>query len=267
MPGAIKECHLVLLQYMPDVIKGEFVNIGVLLFGPDGFADVRFTRDWARAKCLHPDIDIPTFESIEEQMRRDLQSGGGPEAVLKKISDSASGLLHLSDPKACLTDSPQDEIALLSRQYLDRPAAHAERGATGRQRIVNQMREAFEAAGVWKLMRKRIPVAGYTYKGDPLKIDCAYRPNGILKMYHAVALSTDVDAAKVLAFSYPQIAEGLARAENLKTRLTAIVEDDLDRSDEPIAFALETFSRADIAVVATADLPSVAELARRDLKL
>ena len=56
------------------------------------------------------------------------------------------------------------------------------------------MREAFEQAGVWKhkQMRKRIAVAEYTHPGDPLKIDCGYRPNGEVKLFHAVSLaSTD----------------------------------------------------------------------------
>jgi len=129
------------------------------------------------------------------------------------------------------------------------------------------MREAFEQAGVWKLMRKRIAVAEYTHPGDPLKIDCGYRPNGEVKLFQAVSLASDVDAAKVLAFTYPQVREGIARLEQAKTSLTAIVEDDLDRTDEPIAFALDTLARSQIAVAAQAELPQLAEMARRELRV
>ena len=90
------------------------------------------------------------------------------------------------------------------------------------------MKDAFESEGVWGLMRKEIAAETYTYKGDPLKIDCAYRPNGTIKMFQAVALSSDVDSAKVLAFSHPQLVAGIARELKAETMLTAIVEDGLD---------------------------------------
>ena len=94
------------------------------------------------------------------------------------------------------------------------------------------MREAFEGAGVWALGRRDIALANYGSKGDPLKIDFGYRPNGVIKMFQAVSLETDVDAAKVLAFSYPALREGLRRAENAASELTAVVEDGLSRDDD-----------------------------------
>ncbi len=40
-----KNCEFFLLRYVPDVVKGEFVNIGVVLLEEreGGFTDVRFT--------------------------------------------------------------------------------------------------------------------------------------------------------------------------------------------------------------------------------
>ncbi len=51
-------CEFFLLRYVPDVVKGEFVNIGVLLretagsrqAGRQAWAQVRFTRDWSRVR-------------------------------------------------------------------------------------------------------------------------------------------------------------------------------------------------------------------------
>src|ERR1039458_2332077 len=49
------QCEFFLLRYVPDAVKDEFVNLGVVLYEPGkagsaqaGFADVRFTRDWRR---------------------------------------------------------------------------------------------------------------------------------------------------------------------------------------------------------------------------
>ena len=133
--------------------------------------------------------------------------------------------------------------------------------------IVRGMRSAFEQAGVWELMRKAIPVEQYTHKGDPLKIDCGYRPNGVIRLFQAVSVETDADAAKVLAFSYPQIAEGVRRAEQAQAHLTAVVEDGLDRSDEAVAFALGVLERGGIAVAAVGERPTIAERARVEMRV
>ncbi len=269
--AGLKQCEFFLLRYVPDAVKDEFVNIGVVLVEPDangaGFAEVRFTRDWQRVKCLDPAADLEMLEGLEDDLRTRLKDVTRAEFI-RKINESFSNLLQLTPAKACLTESPAEELGRLAEMYLERVRRPAGKGAAaGRQLIALHMREAFEQAGVWKLMRKRIAVAEYTHPGDPLRIDCGYRPNGEVKLFHAVSLASDVDAAKVLAFTYPQIREGIARLEQAKTLLTAVVEDDLDRTDEPIAFALDTLARSQIAVAAQAELPRLAEMARRELRV
>ena len=114
-------------------------------------------------------------------------------------------------------------------------------------------------------MFKNVPVAEYTYTGDPLKIDVSYRPNGIVKMLQAISLEANIDGAKALSFSYPQLVAGISRKENAGTSLTAIVEDDLDRDDPEVGFALETLERTGITVAAAKELPVIAERARVEL--
>ena len=63
-------------------------------------------------------------------------------------------------------------------------------------------------------------------------------------MFQAVSLETDVDAAKVLAFSYPALREGLRRAENAGSELTAVVEDGLSREDERLDLRWRRWRRA-----------------------
>src|ERR1035438_5990855 len=71
-----KHCDFFLLRYVPDVVKQEFVNIGVVMLevGDSGFTDVRFTRDWRRVRCLDPEVDIELLQSYEDELRRLLQS-------------------------------------------------------------------------------------------------------------------------------------------------------------------------------------------------
>src|SRR5271169_4214491 len=238
-----RQCEFFLLRYVPDVVKGEFVNVGVVLLenGDGGFTDVRFTRDWRRVRCLDPEVDIELLESYEAELRRLLQSRlpevinyRGPmsrrEWLLALMQQWFSGALELAPMNAVLTESPSAELGKLAQAYLE-SAARGRRLPAGRRVIFNTMRDAFEQAGVWELMLRNIEVARYTRKGDPLKIDCGYRTNGTIHLFHALSLATDVDSAKVLAFSYSDLREGLNAAEHAMSDMTAITEDGLDLQD------------------------------------
>jgi len=287
--ASLKQCEFFLLRYVPDVVKGEFVNVGVVLLesgnddgGPStgsgkAFTDVRFTRDWRRARCLDPELDIALLESYESELRRLLQSRvpeiinyRGPmsrrEWLLALMQQSFSGALELAPMSAVLTESPAAELGKLAQAYLE-SAARGRRLPAGRRAIFNTMRDAFEQAGVWELMLKNIEVARYTRKGDPLKIDCGYRTNGTIHLFHALSLATDVDSAKVLAFSYSDLREGLNAAEHAMSDMTAITEDGIDLEDEGVAFVLATLQNSEIAVARVSQLPQLAERARVELKL
>jgi hypothetical protein len=280
MVDELRKCSLYLLRYAPDAAKGESVNIGLALVSEDGgFAQIRFTHDWRRVRCLDPAADTDYLEAIESEVRARLDEGGADrERILHVLRDSFSNAVEVAPVKACLTVSPDQEIGKLAELYLETHRRAGVRENAGRGAILGRMRDEFERAGVWKLMRKKIAAADYTYKGDPLKIDCGYAfqvgpvshgwsENGLIRMFHAVPLATDIDAAKVLAFSYPQLREGMARAGTKDTELTAIIEDDLVRDDEGVAFALTTLERSSILVATTAQLPELAARARMELRV
>ncbi|MGZ4856231.1 MAG: DUF3037 domain-containing protein, partial [Candidatus Angelobacter sp.] len=119
--------------------------------------------------------------------------------------------------------------------------------------------------GVWPLMEEKIPVSRYTRSGDPLKIDCGYSPNGTVKLFHAVTLNSDVNAAKVLAFSFPQVAQGIRKAEGKQALLTAVVEDNLPSDDEAVNFARETLEQSAIRIAPVSAMSYIAAAAAREL--
>ena len=264
-----KQCDFLLMRYVPDPFKNEFINIGVMLLARDEeFADARFTRDWGRVRCLDPEADIDILEALEKDLREQLSSS--PEArrqILYRLQDTLSNALQVSEPRAMLSAAPEKDLAELARTYLERPRPKRERQPGARQRIVSQMQTAFEAAGVWDQLNKNIQASTYTHPGDPLKIDCGYQPNGVVRLFHGVSLASEPDSAKVLAFTYPALREGIARLEGAKADLTAIVEDEIDRNDKTIQFAIEAMERTSIHVATVSQLSDIAERARAELRM
>src|ERR1700739_538095 len=262
------QCRFFILRYAPDAVKNEFINVGLVLLPPAGGAQVRFTSDWSRVLCLDPEADVETLQALENDLRNQLREmNGDRDLILRRIQDSFSNAIQPSEFQACLAaSSAADEADELARLYLERPRRRqAAREPSGRTAIVARMRSEFESAGVWPLMQEKIPVARYTRSGDPLKIDCGYSPNGTVKLFHAVTLSSDVNAVKVLAFSFPQLAQGIRKAEGKQAQLTAIVEDNLPKDDEAVSFARETLEQNAIRIAPVSTRAQIAREAAREL--
>jgi hypothetical protein len=267
-----QQCEFLLVRYVPDPVKNEFVNIGVMLreAGQPASTVVRFTKDWSRVRCVDPDADIAMLEALESEFRRRLLEDGQP--MMKTLEDSFSNLLQITPSKGCLAESIPAELEQLMALHVEARKRESAARRSGRAAIHTRMRTEFERAGVWDLMRKRIAAAGYTRPGDPLRIDCGYRPNGVIRMFHAVSLEGDSELAKVLAFSAPALAEGVRREENADLELTAVVEPIRDHADdaEQVAqyrFAVETMETQKIRVLTTSDMDRVAATARRELRI
>jgi hypothetical protein len=268
------QCEFSLVRYVPDVVKGEFTNIGVVLreAGRQDSAAVKFTRDWSRVRCMDPDADIELLESMESEIALRLQVGVeqnvNAKPLLETLEDSLSNSVQLTDMHGTLAESLPTEMEQLLRMYVDHLKLPITRKkANGRGAIVSAMRDTFERAGVWRLMRKRIAAAAYTQMGDPLKIDCGYR-NGKIRMFHAVSLDNDVEGAKGIAYSVEDLRNGLMSSEGLELELTAVVERIATVTDEEqYSFGVSVMEREAIRVLTVADLGRVAETARRELRV
>ena len=272
-----RACEFQLLRYVPDAVRNEFVHIGVILRehaegGNPGKLEVRFTRDWRRVRCLDPDADTALLEAMEGELRRRLVQE--PHGKLMRILEESLSLnVQMTESKAYLAESLPAGVEELMRLYVDPPRREQAQRLSGRAGIQTRMRAEFEQAGVWDLMRKRIAASDYTRPGDPLRIDCGYRPNGVVKMFHAVSLEPGVEMAKVLAFSAAALRAGVERVEKAELQLTAIIEPAAklgatDEEPERLAmyrFGVETMEEYQIRVLTTADLGRVADTARREL--
>ena len=262
------QCEFFLLRYVPDAVRNEFVNIGVLLVEADaGFADIRLTKDWRRVRCLDSDVDVEMLEAIGREVGLRLADVTDRDLLMRKLEESLSNVVQLSASKGCLTDDPRKELEELALLYVDTKKAGEKRGASGRQKVFSAMRASFVEAGVWPHMRQEIEAAQYTQTGDLLKVDCGYRPNGVVKLFHAISLTHDPNVAKVLAYSFPKIAEGIQRNERATTSLTVVVEDDFDASAKTIEFAEVVLKQSGIQRIVVSEMPAIAEFARRELHL
>ncbi len=268
-----RACEFQLLRYVPDAVRNEYVHIGVILREQGNpRAEVRFTRDWRRVRCLDPDADTALLEGMESELRRRLAEEPGGR-LMQILEESLSLNVQMTEPKAYLAESVPAGMEELMRVYVEAPPRERSSRLSGRAAIQSRMRLEFEHAGVWDLLRKKIAASEYTRPGDPLRIDVGYRPNGIVRMFQAVSLDPGLETAKVLAFSAAALRAGVERVEKAELELTAVIEpaarvgatEEEPERLELYRFGVETMEEHRIRVLTTSDMGRVAETARREL--
>jgi hypothetical protein len=214
---------------------------------------------------LDSQADVEMLSALEREIRGQLATTRDREVLLRRLEESFSNVIQLSPTKGCLAEDPVREIQAMASIYLETTKVSGKREVGGRQRILATMREAFEQAGVGELVLP-VPVAPYTKPGDPFQFDFGYRVGGEIKLFQAVSLKASVDAAITLAARYPRIVPVMSKMVQAAPSLTAVIDDDLDRGQDGVQFALSMMEEERIRIAVAAEMPIIAEVARRELR-
>lgn len=253
------------VRYMPNLIRDEWINVGVLLEETSGpRRSTRFIEEpseIARLQRLHPEADerilhaLPvTFDEILH-----MPQTNGAESIAK-LEQTLSNILQFSPVKALLGEDFDAELERLYREQVAPPS----RTRTGivesaRGWIKARLDDALRRRRVPGLER-RVPVDEFTEPGDSFKLDYGYR-NGIRGFLHAVAIGRDPVQAKVLAYTANRI-----RARVPHCEFTAVTETDPSPDNRRHVFISRLFEDNRIAVVPLNRVEKFAEELRQRLQ-
>lgn len=256
-----KHCRFYVVRYAPDIVRGEFINVGVFLYSPEQkYLGCLFTSDSRRLKRFHPQADLEMFRSLQEVFEEQIQDNvDNLEGYLESLGSSLSNLIQISGPESLLTEEPALEIRILFDRYVG-GAPTTEVQENTRLRIRRLMKAAFVKAGILERLERRIPAARYTFPGDPLRFDYGYRPNGKIKLLHALSLQRDTELAKALAYTMGQV----RRRE--PATLTAVVgPEPADERGEVARAAAQILEGSDILIEPVSNISGVAASIRLEL--
>lgn len=264
-----KECSFYLVQYVPDLMRGEFLNIGVFLFSPkEDYLGCLFTDDFRRIKRFHPQADLEFLRDLQQHFEQQIDEHGDElGAYLNWMEQSFSNLVQVSSARACLLRDPATEIQNLFDRYVG-ARLEGPLPVDTRVRIKQRLRLSLVRAGVWDHLERSIPAARWTQPGDPFAFDLGYRPleiagnpNGHIKFIHSLSLKRDVELAKVLVYTM----EHVRRSE--AAELTAVVEGPAGKDDEATILSRNILTEGGIAIQPVALADEYAQLIRRELVL
>jgi hypothetical protein len=253
---ALQTCAYHIVRYQPNLVRDEWINIGVLLLDPStGRIRQRWLEepaDFSRLRRLHPAADEDLLVRLPGEFDR-LFAGAEADAgaLLEKFDQTLSNAVQLSPRKGLLAADPGAELERLFREQVEplREPRRAPGVIRTRSELRAQAADYFRSEKILGRMERGARVAEFTYPGDPMRIDFAYRRNGTRGFVQTVPLGRDPGQAKLLAYTAGAIRGRIEHAEFL-----AVTEREAARGNPRDQFVTGVLEENGIRVVPLAGL-------------
>jgi hypothetical protein len=141
-----------IVRYVPDSLREEFINIGVVVAAEDGsFSGSRFLDQWSRAKKIAgQDVSFLKDVALEIGRMADEQSGflkREPFSVdrLQQLAADWQNAVQFSPPRPSVAPDPAKLLAQLFSQYVG-PRGTSTTKARDKRTVVRAAREQLSAA-------------------------------------------------------------------------------------------------------------------------
>lgn len=252
------------LRYTPNLIRDEWINVGILLEETAGDSPRRAMRfvdedaELARVRRIHPGADENLLRALPAEFDARLRA---PEAgaYLEKLDQTLSNILQFSPARALLAADFDAELDRLFREYIARPTLKRSGIVEStREWMRARLRDVFYRHRILAKLEHGVRVEEFTQPGDPMRLDYAYRYNGTRGYLHPVFLGRDPAPAKVLAYTAEQIRRRVAKSE-----FTAVTEVEPIAENRRHQFIARLLQAQDISIVPLNRIEKFAE----DLRL
>jgi Protein of unknown function (DUF3037) len=222
MPDAtLRSCAYHVVRYTPNLVRDEWINIGIVLFDPASGRVLRRLMEepgeFARVRRLHPAADENLLRRLPDELDTQFARANGQALdQLQRLSQILSNAVQLGPQKGLLAEDLDAELDRLYHDHVEPPRYdRRSEDLSTRNAIRTRANQVFRSAGIWPRLERRIRIEEFTYAGDPLRMDYAYRCNGTRGFVQALPLGRDPGQAKVLAFTAEAIRAKLAMTEFL----------------------------------------------------
>ena len=257
------------LRYTPNLVRDEWVNIGVLVFDPQsGERRMRLIEEpeeYARVRRLHPRADEELLRALRDDLENrfatatQLFNGNGATErqgsngrasadwlkLLGKWDETLSNALQMAPQRGVHANDLDAETERLYSDHVALQRGEARVGAPGsRGAIRSYCAQVFKQARLWERLQKGVRAEEFTFSGDPMRIDYGYRRNGTRGFVQTLSVSRAPGDVKSLAYTVERIRNKVAASE-----FTAVTDVHLIAENERHQFVRETLRDAGVEAV------------------
>jgi len=260
-----RTCAYRILRYTPNLVRDEWVNIGVLVYDPrSGERRLRLIEEqeeYNRVRRLHPDADESLLRALRDNLEDRFDSarssnghgtnGGGSggralEELLGRWDDTLSNALQLAPQKGVISSDLDAELERLYGDHVALPRFPGRIGAPGsRAQMRSYCSQVFRQTRLWNRIQKSVRASEFTFSGDPMRLDYSYRRNGTRGFIQTLSVSRAPADAKGIAYTFEDIAAKSSR----KTEFAVVTDIDLREQNDRNRFVDRTLRDAGIEPV------------------
>jgi hypothetical protein len=241
-----------ILRYVPNLVRDEWVNIGVLVFNPQtGERRLRLIEDqgeYNRVRRLHPAADEAVLRALRNELEDRLDRGSAVslENILRKCDETLSTTLQIAPQKGVMADDLDAELERLYSDHVAVPPIRSRIGQPGsRATIRAYCAQVFKQARIWDRLQKSVCVAEFTFPGDPSRLDFSYHRNGTRGYVHTLSVTRAPQDVKSLCYNVKHIAD----KAGFPTEFTVVTDVALSSNNDRHQFVLDTLREATVEPV------------------
>ncbi len=250
-----------ILRYLPNLVRDEWVNIGVLLYSPRGnrwrLRMISEAEEFGRVRKLHPLADEELLRGLQDALETQMPQEAEDVALfIDRLDQTLSNVLQMSPQRGVLTADWEGEMERLYQDHVApvRWQREAGRALSTPAGIRHRLREVFGAAGLRDRLEWGVRIDAFTKPGDPFRMTCSYRRNGTRGFIHALPLGRDLNQAKILAFTVERIREAMEQSE-----FTAVTDVEPQRETRRHEFVFSLLREQEVRIVAENRLEEYAQ--------
>ncbi len=254
------------LRYVPNLVRDEWVNVGVLVYDPDSgerrLRMIEEPEEYARVRRLHPRADEELLRKLRDNLEErfatarvrfaetgDAANGKGAESAWRTLlgqwDQVLSNALQLAPEHGRKGQDLDFETDSLYADHVAVVRGEARVGVPGSRGMVrNYCGQVWRQAHLWNRIEKSVRVDQFTFPGDPMRIDYTYRRNGTRGFVQTLSVSRAPNDAKQLAYTVDRIRKKLP-----STEFTAVTDVHLLAGNQTHGFVQDILQDAGVAAV------------------
>jgi len=215
------------LRYTSNLVRDEWVNIGVLLFDPRTAAlRLRLIEDqdeFSRVRRLQPQADEDVIRQLRDHLedrfatflrneQRERQEPVLPGEALQRLVDNwdatLSNSIQLGPQKGVHAADLDQELERLYAQHVASPRREIGAAASGSRAAMRAYcSQMWRQARLWDKIEKSVRINEFTFPGDPMRIDYGYRRNDTRGFVQTLSVSGSPADCKGFAYTADRIAK------------------------------------------------------------
>lgn len=115
----LKECEFYLVCYVPNPVRGESLNVGVLLYCSEKrYLLGLFQQNLGRIRNFHAQAGTEFFRELQRHFEQQIEERQNDlDAFLREIRNY-SNMIQITPPRICLAKDPKAEILRLYERHV-----------------------------------------------------------------------------------------------------------------------------------------------------